>query len=48
MRVQTLEEGLVDDAPVGLGNDHAGRTECCGGKLRDHKGSIRNAQRERN
>ena len=23
--LQTLEEGLVDDAPMGLRNDHAGR-----------------------
>ena len=29
----TLEEGLVDDAPVGLGNDHAGRGEALGRKL---------------
>ena len=28
--MRTLEERLVDDAPVGLGNDHAGRTGVCG------------------
>jgi len=32
VRERTLEEVLVDDAPIGLGNDHAGPRESEGGR----------------